>query len=68
MTWRVCERLFTLIEYGTHAVIDADFGAVSEQALARRVLGQLGQGMFTHQRSINFGIARGSSVVGCDRL
>ncbi|HEY2672734.1 MAG TPA: hypothetical protein VGJ07_20495, partial [Rugosimonospora sp.] len=34
-------RLLTLIECGTHAVIDAAFGAVSEQALARRVLGSL---------------------------
>jgi hypothetical protein len=38
-------RLLTLIECGTHAVIDAVFGAVSEQALARRVLGSLGAGM-----------------------
>jgi hypothetical protein len=38
-------RLMTLIEVGTHAVIDAVFGAVSEQALARRVLGSLGTGM-----------------------
>jgi hypothetical protein len=38
-------RLFTLIECGTHAVIDAAFGAASEQALARRVLGSLGKGM-----------------------
>jgi hypothetical protein len=37
-------RLLTLIECGTHAVIDAVFGAVSEQALARRVLGSLGAG------------------------
>jgi hypothetical protein len=37
--------LLTLIECGTHAVIDAVFGAVSEQALARRVLGSLGAGM-----------------------
>jgi hypothetical protein len=34
-------RLLTLTECGTHAVIDAAFGAVSEQALARRVLGSL---------------------------
>lgn len=38
-------RLLTLIECGTHAVIDAVFGAVSEQVLARRVLGSLGEGM-----------------------
>jgi hypothetical protein len=38
-------RLLTLIECGTHAVIDAAFGAVSEQALARRVLGSLREGM-----------------------
>jgi transposase IS4-like protein/DDE family transposase len=38
-------RLLTLIECGTHAVIDAVFGAVSEQALARQVLGSLGAGM-----------------------
>jgi hypothetical protein len=38
-------RLFTLIECGTHAVIDAAFGATSEQALARQVLGSLGEGM-----------------------
>jgi hypothetical protein len=38
-------RLLTLIECGTHAVIDAVFGVVSEQALARRVLGSLGEGM-----------------------
>src|SRR6266536_4051698 len=31
-------RLLQLIECGTHAVIDAAFGAVSEQVLARRVL------------------------------
>ncbi len=38
-------RLLQLIECGTHAVIDAVFGAASEQVLARRVLGSLGQGM-----------------------
>ena len=38
-------RLMTLIEVGTHAVIDAVFGATSEQVLARRVLGSLGEGM-----------------------
>jgi hypothetical protein len=38
-------RLLQLIECGTHAVIDAVFGAASEQVLARRVLGRLGQGM-----------------------
>jgi hypothetical protein len=38
-------RLLQLIECGTHAVIDAVFGAVSEQVLARRVLGSLGDGM-----------------------
>ena len=38
-------RLLQLIECGTHAVIDAVFGAVSEQVLARRVLGSLGEGM-----------------------
>ena len=37
-------RLLTLIECGTHAVIDAAFGAVSEQALARQVLGSLRAG------------------------
>jgi len=38
-------RLLQLIECGTHAVIDAVFGATSEQALARQVLGTLGEGM-----------------------
>lgn len=38
-------RLLQLIECGTHAVIDAAFGAVSEQVLARRVLGSLSAGM-----------------------
>jgi hypothetical protein len=38
-------RLLQLIECGTHAIIDAAFGAVSEQVLARRVLGSLGAGM-----------------------
>lgn len=38
-------RLLQLIECGTHAVIDAVFGAVSEQVLARRVLGSLSTGM-----------------------
>jgi hypothetical protein len=38
-------RLLQLIECGTHAVIDAVFGAASEQALARQVLGSLGEGM-----------------------
>ena len=37
-------RLLTLIECGTHAVIDAVFGTASEQALARQVLGSLGAG------------------------
>jgi hypothetical protein len=37
-------RLLQLIECGTHAVIDAAFGAVSEQVLARRVLGSLSEG------------------------
>jgi Insertion element 4 transposase N-terminal/Transposase DDE domain len=37
-------RLLTLIECGTHAVIDAVFGAVSEQALARQVLRSLREG------------------------
>jgi hypothetical protein len=38
-------RLLQLIECGSHAVIDAAFGAVSEQVLARQVLGSLGAGM-----------------------
>jgi hypothetical protein len=38
-------RLMTLIEVGTHAVIDAVFGADSEQVLARALLGSLGPGM-----------------------
>jgi len=38
-------RLLQLIECGTHAVIDAVFGAASEQVLARRVLSSLGEGM-----------------------
>jgi hypothetical protein len=38
-------RLLTLIEVGTHAVVDAAFGADSEQALARQVLPALGPGM-----------------------
>lgn len=38
-------RLLTLIEVGTHAVIDAAFGTGSEQALARQVLGSLQPGM-----------------------
>jgi hypothetical protein len=38
-------RLLQLIECGTHAVIDAAFGAVSEQVLARRVMSSLGEGM-----------------------
>jgi hypothetical protein len=38
-------RLLTLIEVGTHAVIDAAFGTGSEQALARQVLPALGPGM-----------------------
>jgi hypothetical protein len=38
-------RLLQLIECGTDAVIDAAFGAVSEQVLARRVPGSLGAGM-----------------------
>jgi hypothetical protein len=38
-------RLLTLIEVGTHAVIDAAFGTGSEQELARQVLPALGPGM-----------------------
>jgi hypothetical protein len=38
-------RLMTLIEVGTHAVLDAVFGADSEQVLARQLLGSLGPGM-----------------------
>lgn len=38
-------RLMTLIEVGTHAVIDAVFGAESEQVLAGRLLGALKPGM-----------------------
>ncbi len=38
-------RLLTLIEVGTHAVIDAVFGCQSEQVLARRVVGALRAGM-----------------------
>jgi hypothetical protein len=38
-------RLLTLIEVGSHAVIDASFGPDSEQVLARRVLPALGPGM-----------------------
>lgn len=38
-------RLMTLIEVGTHAVIDAVFGAGSEQVQARQLLGCLGPGM-----------------------
>jgi hypothetical protein len=38
-------RMLQLIECGTHAIIDAVFGAASEQVLARRVLGSLGEGM-----------------------
>src|SRR5205823_11992598 len=38
-------RLLTLIECGTHAVIDAVLGAASEQVLARRVLRSLREGM-----------------------
>lgn len=38
-------RLLTLIEVGTHAVIDAAFGPDSEQVLAGRVLPALGPGM-----------------------
>jgi hypothetical protein len=38
-------RLVTLIECGTHAVIDAVFGHESEQVLTRRLLGSLGEGM-----------------------
>jgi hypothetical protein len=38
-------RLLTLIECGTHAVIDAVFGAASEQVLARQVLSSLREGM-----------------------
>src|SRR2546430_5226721 len=37
--------LLSLIECGTHAVIDAVFGAASEQALARQLLPALGPGM-----------------------
>lgn len=38
-------RLMTLIEVGTHAVVDAVFGPDSEQVLARQLLGSLGPGM-----------------------
>jgi hypothetical protein len=38
-------RLMTLIETGTHAVIDAVFGPDSEQVLAGRLLGSLTPGM-----------------------
>jgi Insertion element 4 transposase N-terminal/Transposase DDE domain len=38
-------RLLSLIEVGTHAVVDAAFGTGSEQALARQVLSALGPGM-----------------------
>jgi hypothetical protein len=38
-------RLLTLIECGTHAVIDAVFGPDSEQVLTRQLLGSLGEGM-----------------------
>jgi hypothetical protein len=38
-------RLTTLIEVGTHAVIDAVFGPDSEQVQARALLGSLGPGM-----------------------
>jgi hypothetical protein len=38
-------RLMTLIEVGTHAVIDAVFGSDSEQVLARRLVGSLASGM-----------------------
>jgi hypothetical protein len=38
-------RLMTLIEVGTHAVIDAVFGAESEQVLAGRLLSALKPGM-----------------------
>jgi len=38
-------RLMTLIEVGTHAVIDAVFGAESEQVLAGRLLDALTPGM-----------------------
>ena len=38
-------RLMALIEVGTHAVIDAAFGAESEQVLAGRLLGALQPGM-----------------------
>ena len=38
-------RLLTLIEVGSHAVIDAAFGPDSEQVLARRVLPALEPGM-----------------------
>jgi hypothetical protein len=38
-------RLLTLIEVGTHAVIDAAFGPGCEQVLARQVLPALGPGM-----------------------
>jgi hypothetical protein len=38
-------RLLQLIECGSHAVIDAAFGAVSEQVLAHRMLGSLGADM-----------------------
>lgn len=38
-------RLMTLIETGTHAVIDAVFGSESEQVLAGRLVHNLGEGM-----------------------
>ncbi len=38
-------RLMTLIEVGTHAVVDAAFGPDSEQVLARQLLGAIGPGM-----------------------
>lgn len=38
-------RLLTLIEVGSHAIIDAAFGSASEQVLARRLVGSLRTGM-----------------------
>lgn len=38
-------RLMTLIEVGTHAVVDAVFGPDSEQVLARQLVASLGPGM-----------------------
>jgi hypothetical protein len=63
-------RLMTLIEVGTHAVIDAVFGAVSEQALARRVLGSLGTGMLLlgDRNFPSHGLWRDAAATGAHRL